>query len=607
MKNKFPGLRKPFYSAYHDLFERKFFGIDENYDLRDLPLIDRINLHFKIGMILNVPFSTEESEYVAAVGKAETWNEVRELAEKIYKYAKEKETELPLLSMLGDIRKIKDADDTEESDFDIDIDDSEDSSLEDYEDDSEEKKSSIDVKSEENSDEPFSITDKFFREKETEFLSEESQETLHLNLPRLNMRGRIIDYKTVHANMIFRNISDPEKEKIGNDLLRKFKTKNEKYIAYLIKEFTLRKNAKVLARAAVSKTGELDMKKLHTYRLADDIFKRVTIVPKGQNHGMVMFIDCSGSMQDNMQSTIEQTLILTSFCRKVNIPFQVFGFKNGLDKVKELSNNETLQKPEINDWVIDDNLFRLREYLSSRMSSREYINAQKNLLCLGIAFSQLRYRHYELHISIPISEALHSTPLNPAIIASIDIVNEFKQKNKLDIVNTIFLTDGDSDVKKFYSCGEGLSKSFDVRKTNLVLTDKRTKLQGRSSNGQPATVAVLDLMKKLTGTRLLGFFLIENFGKTKLKRQCADYAGRNKFISENEFTQGSVKKFFELKNCGYDSYYLLPGGKRLGNEEETLQIKSDDSKSIIKSAFRKSLQKKNINRMFLNRFMEHIS
>ena len=32
-------------------------------------------------------------------------------------------------------------------------------------------------------------------------------------------------------------------------------------------------------------------------------------------------IDCSGSMSDNMAGSIEQILVLSMFCRKVNIPF----------------------------------------------------------------------------------------------------------------------------------------------------------------------------------------------------------------------------------------------------------------------------------------------
>jgi hypothetical protein len=606
MKNQFPGLRKPFYAGYRDLFDRGFFGVTENFDLRDLPLIDRINLHFKIGMLLNVPFSSKEQEFVDAVEKAETWNEVRQLAEQIYTYAKEEEAELPLQSMIGDLRRMKDADGDDLDDFEY-LDDGE---LDDTE-DSDEADDFEKQMTQENGDDPFSITDQFFRENEKQLKSEESQETLYLNLPRLNMKGRIIGHKTVHANMFFKNVPDTEKNRIGNELLKKFKTKNEKYIAYLIKEFTLRKNARVLARAAVSKTGELDMKKLHTYRLVDDIFKRVTIVPQGQNHGMVMFIDCSASMTRNMQSTIEQTLILTSFCRKVNIPFRVFGFKNGLDKAKELINaTEPLETPEPNDWIMQPSGFRLREYISSSMSSHEYINAQKNLLCLGQAFTLstlygFRASSYKDYLPIPESEILHSTPLNEAVIASIDIVNSFKQRNKLDIVNTIFLTDGESDSRRSFKTVSGY-QNFNSHAVNLVFTDKRTKLQGTAKSGQPPTVALLDLMKKLTGTRLIGFYLMQTYNKRHIKNQCNSYAA-NRIIDVREIINATTNKFFELKNCGYDSYYLLPGGSSLGKEEETLQITSNDSKTAIKSAFRKNLQKKSINRMFLNRFMEHVS
>ena len=54
----------------------------------------------------------------------------------------------------------------------------------------------------------------------------------------------------------------------------------------------------------------------------------MAITPDGKNHGMMMFIDWSGSMQDKMQSTIHQLMNLTMFCQKVNIPFEVYAFSN---------------------------------------------------------------------------------------------------------------------------------------------------------------------------------------------------------------------------------------------------------------------------------------
>jgi hypothetical protein len=99
---------------------------------------------------------------------------------------------------------------------------------------------------------------------------------------------------------------------------------------------------------------------------------------------------------------------------------------------------------------------------------------------------------------------------------------------------------------------------------------------------------------------------MQTYNKKYIKNQCNSYAA-NRIIDEREITNATTNKFFELKNCGYNSYYLLPGGSSLGKEEETLQINSNDSKIAIKSAFRKNLQKKSINRMFLKRFMEHVS
>ena len=50
MKEKFPGLRKDFFQGYKELNEKDFFGI-EILDLEKLKLIDRINLHYKVGIV----------------------------------------------------------------------------------------------------------------------------------------------------------------------------------------------------------------------------------------------------------------------------------------------------------------------------------------------------------------------------------------------------------------------------------------------------------------------------------------------------------------------------------------------------------------------------
>ena len=79
---------------------------------------------------------------------------------------------------------------------------------------------------------------------------------------------------------------------------------------------------------ATSRTGVLDTAKLHNYKFSEDLFKKITVLPDGKNHGLVFILDWSGSMNHVIQDTIKQLYNLIWFCRKVQIPFEVYAFTN---------------------------------------------------------------------------------------------------------------------------------------------------------------------------------------------------------------------------------------------------------------------------------------
>ena len=93
IKRKFPGLAKSFAQAYRDLFDRDFFGIKKIADLNSLNLIDRINIHFKLGAHVIVPFSDEEREFVRETANVEQWSDVVDIATRVYNYVKSNETD----------------------------------------------------------------------------------------------------------------------------------------------------------------------------------------------------------------------------------------------------------------------------------------------------------------------------------------------------------------------------------------------------------------------------------------------------------------------------------------------------------------------------------
>ena len=169
------------------------------------------------------------------------------------------------------------------------------------------------------------------------------------------------------------------------------------------------------------------MQKISKYRLSEDLFKRVTVVPQGKSHGLVLFLDFSSSMSPIFKDTIEQMLIVTSFCRKVNIPFHVYAFSDNPSSFKvfcaEDANTIPLQSSTAKEIAVgnDNSFFHLKEYLSSAMSKIEYTKGMQNLLTLG-GFYARGYRHY-----LNDTERLHGTPLNAAILASSNIVNAFRK------------------------------------------------------------------------------------------------------------------------------------------------------------------------------------
>ena len=96
IKDKFPGLRRDFASAYKTLHDQDLFELKGRTIDLDTPLIDRLNLEFKLGLfgLLDVPFSDEERPYVTRMAETTTFEEVMELARELYeRHQQEQEQE----------------------------------------------------------------------------------------------------------------------------------------------------------------------------------------------------------------------------------------------------------------------------------------------------------------------------------------------------------------------------------------------------------------------------------------------------------------------------------------------------------------------------------
>ena len=184
---------------------------------------------------------------------------------------------------------------------------------------------------------------------------------------------------------------------------------------------------------------------LHTYKFNDDLFKKVTTLLGATNHGMVMVLDWSGSMCDNLKGTIEQLLQLVMFCEnRTKIPFEVFAFTSCYKGLSGYYNRGTYVDVNYGEMTISDNV-SLLNFFSSKMSEEEKM--MHYLWMIGKRYNRT-YENWSVTgfpVNPPSQYSLGGTLLNDAIVVLMDFLPKYKKAAGVQKINTIFLTDGASN------------------------------------------------------------------------------------------------------------------------------------------------------------------
>ena len=622
IKNKYPGIRKPFIQGYNELIEKNFFGTS-GADLNNLNFIDRFNLFSKGGPAQGIIFNEKEKELVADIDSVESYDDVISVALKVTKYLKEEKKEkeengtwMPeeddeSLEGLSDFGDDEEFDDSDQEDGD------EQGSLSDENDETTDdenygKQSSF---SDPSSDGIESKTDTIFQRTQSQLFLDDNRYYYYGDIPKYDLDKVIMPYKEVWSEykkdwIIFKQANrawiNLEKTKdIDTKQFLKVRTDAKKIVSYLAKEFEMRKNADQMKRASVAKTGELNMSKIYAYKLTDDIFKKMTVIPDGKSHGLVMFMDWSGSMFKNLNNTIKQLINLAMFCKKVNIPFEVYAF-SGKDQFT------TAYKPTESDiGTIATYPLKLLNLMSSKMSAAEFTYACSALLTFGD-----RRKDF-----CPDFMHLGSTPLNETVMAAMEIIPKFQKDYKLQIVNTVFLTDGDGhNCEKVWTKVTRDNKSEDIvhgyndetldndgvwhKELTLVLRDPLTKNQEyvshlRYGHSKELTAAYIKLLKARTNCNVIGFYILSS----------RDFNHEIRNLLPDLVDTSSLKlnfrtnKYSVVTTAGYDEYYLLRAEGLDTDDDVEFVVKENASTRSLTSAFKKYAGNRLSNRVVLNRFI----
>jgi hypothetical protein len=456
--------------------------------------------------------------------------------------------------------------------------------------------------------------------------SEHSYENVYVEIPKVNLDTIIIKNDVVH-NAIDAGFARDEESFVptSDDLpehlqylysptcfykpdteFNKFKKDAKKEVNYLVKEFESRKAASSYARATTSRTGVLDTTKLHTYRYNEDLFKKITVLPDGKNHGLVFILDWSGSMQYVLQDTLKQLFNLIWFCKKVQIPFDVYAFTNEWNRRGYGCDADESLKPhyEAKEGLLAvEEHFNLLNVLTHKVNGKTLEHQMLNLWRNAYAFANRCCYNYTDRMR------LSGTPLNETMIALHQILPQFKKDNNVEKVQCIVLTDGEGSQIPYHKMVERHWEPEPYLGVNgcsseaAFLRDRKLGKTYKLGYGYHTFTDALikNLRDRFTSTNFIGIRVMSSRdARHFIGLYCHGWQEREKISSD-----WKKNKSLTITNSGYHAYFGLSSATLAQDAE--FDVDDDATKAQIKRAFVKSLKTKKLNKKVLSEFIELVA
>ena len=627
MKRKYLGIAKSFYRGYSEMHDDDFFELNGE-DINKYNLADRANLYFKIGSFTPIPFSAPEKEIISLIQNAETFTETIAAAKALYNFCKQEKEEKSQLDQPKEMENQSDIISNIEGDGSIDTDSTSDSDPTVSDTDSNAPvESGVD-----NIDSDLGMDDSGLTVETEEILNgkikdltggENSYENIYVEIPKVNLDTIIIKNDVVHNEIDEGFLKDEElfvpQEELPEHLqylysptcfhkpdeaFNKFKKDAQKEVNYLVKEFECKKSASAYARPTTSRTGVLDTAKLHSYKYNEDLFKKITTLPDGKNHGLVFILDWSGSMQYVLQDTLKQLYNLIWFCKKVQIPFEVYAFTNEWNRYGygDLDHNVKSHYEEKEGLLSVEKCFNLLNILSHKVNAKTLEHQMLNIWRNAYAFSNRCCYNYTNRMR------LSGTPLNETMVALHQIIPQFKKENNVEKVQCIVLTDGEGsqipyhkEVKRYWEDEPYLGVNNCIGDASFLRDRKLGKTYKLGYGYSSFTDALLNnLRDRFPSTNFIGI-------RVMAPRDAKYFIGLYYKGSDqyNKHDEWKKNKSVNITKSGYHAYFGLSSATLAQDAE--FDVDEDATKAQIKRAFVKSLKTKKLNKKVLGEFIELVA
>jgi hypothetical protein len=347
--------------------------------------------------------------------------------------------------------------------------------------------------------------------------------------------------------------------------------------------------------------------------------------------------------------------ILTSFFRKIGVPYDVYAFsshtpagKYTTDYSEYMNSVNPVTDEEQKDWRAErdsfvtnmsdpmcpgSHPFYLYHFSSSTMNGATYKDMMEKVWMLAYNMNPSTTNFSLRAPQFPYWLQLGDTPLDHALCASVPLVKAFQQKHRVEIMNVVAITDGSTSGSPLHGA------YWSGRSDNTRLINRRT---GASYDitRQYSTNVVASYLKDETGCNTMMIFLSTNNtpndripgylvalpngkvvadpdkywnndpAKDVLQKHWADEnylmaVPAPVFADYNAYANKDAAK--ELKPCGFDSVFVVKMPRKASEDAYEDLDMTNTTYTRLKSQFVKSLSRKIVSRSLVNRMVEVVA
>lgn len=518
IKKLYPIYNSIFYSGYKELYQKHFFGTEE-----PVLYMDKVNRLSKLGTLCDITFTGKQLDLFDRINSTQTPKDVLDLVDEVIaiekEMAKPKEKEPALIMPTETSYEVIVSDPDEEQD----------------EEPGEDSQPGESAGSGDNSDlqEPTESDAELTDEELADLIKDNSEYDKFVDQLAKKTSNKVIDNfkSTDYVNILGKDVLEIESvldnlthsKAYGLGLYEDFIANTNKLAEIMYKEFEMRKSAARHTRTKEHKTGELNTNRLHNYKISDNIFRTIQTCENDKNHGMIVLVDWSSSMENVMPKVINQLITLASFCRKAKLPFKVYAFSD----YRALTDNNS-PPPSHTKLNIEIKLIKLFD----ETQSQETFNKVAEILYnKGYASNKL------LNLS--------ATPLNFALFLINDVLSKFKQQHNLDKTSLILLSDGE-DTGQFADANirDSVTGKYYLTDKKRGSTATRNKLIEVIKDRNKCDIIVFYISSSLTS----GISTMESYADSTRQYFRREPTGLEllKFTTESilEFTLPNINKFY---------------------------------------------------------------